>query len=281
MSKLRGADVFLVVLLLALPACAVAQPRAQAQAFESISVQRSQSNSSRNMRVRVMPNGDLKASSVHTFVLVSYAYDLPLNSSLRFSAPLPVAGLYDVEAKAPANAIPADLPAREKWIRMQRMLRALLADRFKLVMRVEQKTMPVYVLTVASGGPKFQKSSIADKDCLFEFNTPGSCHGFANDRRGHPLTSPAVTMDDLALYIENWTDLPVVNRTSLDGLFAVEGEGWKPMKLPPRPPEFPQVPNFDDLPSIFTVLGKLGLELKQQEASVPVYTVEHIERPVG
>ncbi len=39
--------------------------------------------------------------------------------------------------------------------------------------------------------------------------------------------------------------------------------------------------SFDDLPTIFTVLRTLGLELKQQEATVPVYTVEHIERPAG
>ena len=31
----------------------------------------------------------------------------------------------------------------------------------------------------------------------------------------------------------------------------------------------------------FWVLRKLGLELKQQEATVPVYTVAHIERPGG
>jgi uncharacterized protein (TIGR03435 family) len=37
----------------------------------------------------------------------------------------------------------------------------------------------------------------------------------------------------------------------------------------------------DDLPTIFTVLRKLGLELKQQQATVPVYSVEHIERPAG
>ena len=43
-------------------------------------------------------------------------------------------------------------------------------------------------------------------------------------------------MDDLAQYIENWTDLPVVNRTALSGLFAVSTEGWKPMRLPPPPP---------------------------------------------
>jgi hypothetical protein len=29
------------------------------------------------------------------------------------------------------------------------------------------------------------------------------------------------------------------------------------------------------------VLRTLGLELKQQEATVPVYTVEHIERPAA
>ena len=88
-------------------------------------------------------------------------------------------------------------------------------------------------------------------------------------------------MDDLARYLENWTDLPVVNRTALSGLFAVETEGWTPMGLPPPPPGGPPAAGFDDLPTIFTVLRKLGLELKQQKASVPVYTVAHIERPAG
>jgi Protein of unknown function (DUF3738) len=88
-------------------------------------------------------------------------------------------------------------------------------------------------------------------------------------------------MDDLAQYIENWADLPVVNRTAVSGLFAVETEGWTPMRLPPPPPGNPPAARFDDLPTIFTVLRKLGLELKQQEATVPVYTVEHIERPMA
>ena len=36
---------------------------------------------------------------------------------------------------------------------------------------------------------------------------------------------------------------------------------------------------FAGLPTIFTVLSKLGLELKRQEAIVPFYTVERIARP--
>jgi uncharacterized protein (TIGR03435 family) len=146
-------------------------------------------------------------------------------------------------------------------------------------MRVEQKGMPVYALTVASGGPNLQKSNIAEKDCILDTGNPESCHNFIMGR-GHPLNARAIDMDDLAQYIENWTDLPVVNRTAVNGLFAVETEGWSPMRLPPPPPGSPAA-RFDDLPTIFTVLRTLGLELKQQEAAVPVYAVEHIERPAG
>jgi uncharacterized protein (TIGR03435 family) len=163
---------------------------------------------------------------------------------------------------------------------MQGLIRGLLADRFKLVMRVDQKTMPVYALGVASGGPSLQKSTIAEKDCILDTGIPESCHNFIPGR-GHPLNASAINMDDLAQYIENWTDLPVVNRTAVSGLFAVQTEGWTPMRLPPPPPGNPPSVRFDDLPTIFTVLRKLGLELKQQAATVPVYTVEHIERPAG
>jgi uncharacterized protein (TIGR03435 family) len=160
------------------------------------------------------------------------------------------------------------------------MIRGLLADRFGLVMRAENKTMSVYVLTVKNGGPKLQKSSIAEKDCIFD-TSPEACHSFAGGL-GHPLNAKAINMDDLVHYIENWTDLPVVNRTALRGLFTVSTEGWVPMRLPPPPPDGTPAANpFAGLPTIFTVLGKLGLELKLQEDILPVYTVERIERPTA
>lgn len=115
------------------------------------------------------------------------------------------------------------------------MIRGLLADRFKLVMQADRKTMPVYALIVSSGGVKLQKSKIAEKDCVLDTGTPDSCHHFAAGR-GHPLDARAVTTDDLARYIENWADLPVVNRTEVDGLFDVRTEGWAPLQLPPPSP---------------------------------------------
>ena len=269
MSGLCKAVVFL---LLAWPAVA------QSQTFEAISVTPARSSDPRDMRMRVLPNGDLTATAAPVLLLLRYAYDVPVNPSPRFAGLPGGRETYDIAAKAPANAIPPGLAEPEKRRRLQGMIRGLLADRFKLVIRVEQKRMPVYALTVASGGLKLQKSTIAEKDCVFD-TTPEGCHSFVIGR-GHPLNARAIDMDDLAQYIENWTDLPVVNRTAVTGLFTVETEGWIPMRLPPPPPGSPAA-SFDDLPTIFTVLGRLGLELKQQEATVPVYTVEHIERPAG
>ena len=253
---------------------------AQSPAFEMISIKPARSDDPRNMRMRVLPNGDLNASAVPVLWLLRYAYDVPVNPSPRLSGLPGWRERYDIDAQAPASAVPAGLPESEKRGRIQGMIRGLLADRFKLVMRIEQKTMPVYALTVARGGPYLRKSTIAEKDCIFDTSTPESCHNFIAGR-GHPLNARAINMDDLARYIENWADLPVVNRTALSGLFAVETEGWTPMRLPPPPPGSPPAARFDDLPTIFTVLRKLGLELKQQEATVPVYTVGHIERPAG
>src|SRR5712671_6894266 len=205
-----------VFLLFALPAVA------QSQAFESISIQPARSGDPRDMRIRVLPNGDLIASAVPVLLLVRYAYDVPVNPSPRLSGLPAWRETYDIEAKAPAHGEG----------RMQGMIRRLLADRFKLVMRVEQKTMPVYALSVATEGPHLQKSTIADKDCILDTGIQESCHSFLMGR-GHPLNAKAINMDDLVQYIENWTDLPVVNRTAVSGLFAVETEGWIPMRLPP------------------------------------------------
>jgi uncharacterized protein (TIGR03435 family) len=263
-------------LLVALPAVA------QSQAFATITIKPARSAGPSNARVQVLSNGDLIASAVPVITLLSYAYDVPVNPSPRLS-PLPdwtVRERYDIEGKAPANAITPSLQDSEARSRIQLMIRGLLADRFRLVMRVENKTMSVYALTVASSGSKLQKSATTTKDCTFDTD-PEGCHNFVAGL-GHPLNAKAIDMDDLAHYIGNWTDLPVVNRTALRGLFTVKTEGWAPMRLPPPPPSAtPAANSFAGLPTIFTVLGKLGLELKRQEDILPVYTVERIERPAA
>jgi uncharacterized protein (TIGR03435 family) len=234
------------------------------------------------MRMQVLPSGDFIASAVPVLSLLGYAYDMPVNALARLSG-LPdwaIGERYDVEAKAPTDAVPSGLPESEVRGRTRQMIRELLADRFHLLIRTEHKTVTVYALSLASGGLKLQKSPFASKSCIFDTD-PEGCHNFAGGL-GHPLRAKAVDMDDVARYISNWTDLPVVNHTAIGGLFAVNTEGWVPMRLPPPPPNFTPVGNpFAGLPTIFTVLGRLGLELKQQKDTLPVYTLEHIERPAS
>jgi len=263
----------LVYFLVAWPAAA------QSQAFEKITIKPAHSTGPGSSRMQMLPNGDLIATAVPVIELLSYAYDVPVNPSPRV-APLPdwtIVERYDIEAKAPVNAIAPGLQDIELRSRVQQMIRGLLADSFRLAMRVQNQRMLFFALTVSSSGPKFQKSAITEKECIFD-TAPGGCHSF-NIGFGHPLNAIAINMDDIAYYISNWTDLPVVNRTELSGLFAVSTAGWLPARLPLPPPNATGNVDFSALPSIFTVLGKLGLELHQQEGVLPVYTVEHIERP--
>ena len=148
-------------------------------------------------------------------------------------------------------------------------------NRFHLVMRTENKSMSAYTLVVAEGGPKLKPAILSD--CIFD-TAPGGCHTFVIGF-GHPLNARAVDMDDLAHYIENWTDLPVVNKTSLPGVFTMSSEGWRPMRLPPPPPKGAGNVDFTHLQTIDEVLDKLGLKLQKVVATLPVYTVEQIQRP--
>jgi hypothetical protein len=51
------------------------------------------------------------------------------------------------------------------------------------------------------------------------------------------------------------------------------------MRLPPPPPNGDGHVDFTSLPSLDTVLAGLGLELSKQVGVLPLFTVEHIERP--
>jgi uncharacterized protein (TIGR03435 family) len=244
---------------------------AQSQTFEKITIRPVRSVDPRGMRLQVLPDGELIAHAVLVIDPISYAYDVPSNPSPRLNA-LPdwiYGDRYDIEAKPPPHAITTTSRDGETQLRVKQMIRCLLADRFGLVMRVDRQRMPTYAMTVSSSGLRLQPSAVTPKDCIFD-TAPEGCHAFANGF-GHPLNANAVS-------IENWTDLPPVNRTNLSSLFIMHTEGWL-MRLPPPPPNGNGRVDFSSLPTIFTVLGKLGLELHRQYLILPVYTIEGFEHP--
>jgi uncharacterized protein (TIGR03435 family) len=248
----------------------------RAPSFATIYLRPAQSADPQVSRIRVLPNGDLIGTSVNAISLITDGYCVPANPSERLSTlpPWVYSERYDIEAKASSNAKRLGPHGNtSKWTRD--MFHQLLADRFHLVMRVDSKTMPVYALVVARGGPKLKQSNLLD--CIFD-SAQGGCHSFVLGF-GHPLIARAVDMDDLAHYIENWTDLPVVNRTALAGVFTMSTDGWRPMRLPPPPPNGTGNVDFARLQTIDAALHGLGLELRKEIAAVPIYTVEQIQRP--
>lgn len=249
----------------------------QAQSFATIDVRPSRSSDLQSLRVRVLPNGNLIATSVNAITLISEGYSVPANPSERLSTlrPWVYSERYDITAEAPSGAKQWSPSDRNATKLVRDMFRQVLADRFHLAIRAEYEKQPVYALVVADDGPKLNRSNVAD--CIFD-TAPDGCHSFVVGF-GHPLNARAIDMDDLAHYIENWTDLPVVNRTALTGLYTVSTEGWRPMRLPTPPPNGMGNVDFSGLPTIDAVLAGLGLELHKQDAVLPIYKVEHIERP--
>jgi uncharacterized protein (TIGR03435 family) len=230
--------------------------------------------------LQILPSGDLIGHSIPIVELVSLAYNVPDNPSPRLST-LPewtARQRFDIEAK-----VPFSLKLDSKDVETQRrtiepFVRKLLADRFGLVLKARTERMPVYALSVAKGDPKLSSAAITSGGCILD-TSPEGCHSFAPGF-GHPLNARAVDMSDLAHYLENWTDLPVVNRTELTGLFAMQSQGWKPMKLPPPPPgTSASGDEFASLPPLSTVLSTFGLQLRRREESLPFYTVERIHQP--
>ena len=90
--------------------------------------------------------------------LVRLSYDLEA-SHVRLSPEMAdnwaTSEVYEIDARAPGDAIPTLVQVRE-------MTQTLLAERFQLKVSRRSQVMPVYNLVVAPGGPKLQPSAFAD-----------------------------------------------------------------------------------------------------------------------
>ena len=116
---------------------------------------------------------------------------------------------FDVIAKTAANTPPAAL---------RRMMQALLADRFGVVVHQGTMPMPAYVLSRGSGKPKLREATGSGEGCDNKTPEPGpnpdifpnlvlACHNKTMDE----------LVSDLKDYGGGYFDKPVVNGTGLAG----------------------------------------------------------------
>jgi uncharacterized protein (TIGR03435 family) len=266
------------------------QIRAQSQpatplAFEVASIKPNKSADWRGQRIQFTPGGRFSVVNLPLDVIIAIAYNVPFQSARLTGGPdWARSDRYDIEATAEKGTIPEGSPTKVRAEKMRLMLQTLLAERFKLTIRSETKEQPVYALVVGKDGPKLQAAKIQEKDCSDDSNDNTACHQLSGGQ-GQGLHGSAVDLSDVALFVANWTDRPVLDRTGIEGLFNIQTEGWTPLR--PRQALAPGAePSKEDLalsdptrPTLFMILQRLGLKLESQKAPVEMFVIEHVDRP--
>lgn len=144
---------------------------------------------------------------------------------------------------------------------LMKMLQTLLSERFKLMLHHEEKSRDAYVLEVRNNAPKLTKG-----------NGEGAT---TSNGRGH-IIGTNHTMDRFAQVLSRQMDLPVVNRTGLEGVFNIDLQ-WIP--------DAARVARADggapaEGPSIFTAIQEqLGLRLRAAKVPVDVIVIDRAEKP--
>jgi uncharacterized protein (TIGR03435 family) len=177
---------------------------------------------------------------------------------------------WDIEARA------GDAPIARMY---GPMLQKLLEDRFHLKIHRETRQLPVYILTLAKGGPKL--SATKGGSCIpLDLNhmqppAPGAVWCGGGPVRGNAartvIDSHGQTLTALAAQgFHADLDRPVIDQTGLAGMFDIHLEFAR---------EGAQAGDLS-APSLFTaVQEQLGLKLTPDKGPVEVLVIDHLERP--
>jgi uncharacterized protein (TIGR03435 family) len=294
---------YFIIAIIAATAVAAAQTPPPAPAFEVVSIKPNKSGDGRTL-MGFPPGGRFAATGVTLRMLIANAYGTP--------QPLPTFRIiggpswinrdrFDIVAKAEGDVGPgpnSPLPL---------MIRAMLVDRFKLVVHNESRELPMYELVKARRdgklGPQLRPAAV---DCAAlaaerrgagagpgEAGGPDSGRGPGFAPGGQPacammmgpanLSARGQGLGQLATALSNRVGRTVVDRTGVTGTFDIDLT-WTPDQMPPAPPPLPGAPPPPPIdpngPSIFTALQEqLGLKLESTRGPVDVVVIDSVEQP--
>ncbi len=157
-----------------------------------------------------------------------------------------------------------DIEGKPNWNQYRRMLQKLLAARFGVQMHPGKRELSVYLLTVAKGGPKLEKSK-SDPDALGD----ASGHGVGSAQY---MKFTNESMSDFAHVLQIMSgDKPVIDQTNLQGRYDFTLL-WTPDVIRSTDPNPP--------PGLFTaVREQLGLKLEPARAPADVLVIDASNRP--
>ena len=178
---------------------------------------------------------------------------------------------FDVATKMDAETLEAlkKLPLKEATAERQRMMRAVLEERFELKVHHETREMPMYALVAAKSGTRLKAANSNEVDA----NGKGRPGGMSFSPGVFKATG--ITPDGLAGWLGSNLNRQVVDRTGLTGNYDLELK-WSP--------EGAQMDGADPQagagPSLFTALEEqLGLRLEAIKGPVDVVVVDHVQMP--
>lgn len=144
---------------------------------------------------------------------------------------------------------------------VKRMLQPLLADRFNLALHREMKETPVYVLTVAKGGPKLNPSQSQTGS---NWRISGGAYVFVD-----------TNMPELAQKLSQLLAVNgmVIDQTGISGSFDFS------IRMAANEEIARSEAIHGDGPSIFTLIERqLGLKLESRKVPIEVLAIDHADR---
>jgi uncharacterized protein (TIGR03435 family) len=260
-----------------------------AQTFEVASVKPNKSGDQRVM-LQLPPTGRFTATNIPLRLLLRQAFDVQ-DFQIVGGPNWLNTDRFDIIAKAPDGTVTPE--------QMRPMLRALLADRFKLVTHNETREMPIYSLVLARQDGKLgPKLSVAQMDCEAVFRgRRGGAPPPPPPAPGQPmppigcglmigmgsLSAGGMPMNELARSLSPLVGRIVIDKTGLKErydfqlTYAPEGRGFGPG---PGPSGLEAPPVDPNTPSLFTALQEqLGLKLESERGPVDVVVIDRVEQP--
>lgn len=223
------------------------------------------------------PGGRLTATAITVRTLLRLAYRIQDHQLIGAPDWLSTKR-FDISAKVEDNPPPSQ----------QRLLQALLRDRFGLVVHRETRQLPTFALMLARSdgkpGPQLTRSNF---DCAAyrqgphpppELDRTSPCSMRIN--RG-ALSGRSISMAQLATALAPFVQRFTVDRTGLSGGFDVELK-WTPEPANAAtfasPAPAPTEPGL----SIFAALQEqLGLKLVSEKGPVDALLIDHVAEPSG
>jgi len=276
MMKTLATRATLAAALLACAAPAFAQTpatptTAKKWAFDIVSIKPSHT-ADPNATMRLLPDG-MAATNVLLAMLLQNAYGIK---------PDLISGLpgwaqnahFDLEAKVSPEDAEAfsKLGRQERFSVSQKMMQAVLADRFKLQAHIEIKQLPVFDLVIAKNGPKLRETMPTDTDGVKDPDGKRAIDMFHFD--GTSFTAQGLQIPALANNLGYRVHRTVVDKTGLKGRYDFT------LKFTPETNPATDNSTTDEAPSLFSALEEqLGLKLVSSKGPTDALVVDHVQQP--